>query len=257
MTHSIIKTLREKNDVSLEELSKVLDTSRPTLSKIEKGEGELTTSQIKKASQFFNVSFEALIENKLKDDIGFNVIPSQKRKSSEDEKVRIDITEENLNKFKEVLLYILKKVGAKPNIGQTVIYKLLYFIDFDFYEKHEKQLMGNIYIKNTFGPTPITFTKAVNDMCKNKELEVVKSRYFGKDQTKYLPVRKANIELLNAEEIKHIDNILGKLSNLSASEISEYSHKDVPWITTEDGKPIPYESVFYRTPETSVRRYEE
>jgi len=30
----------------------------------------------------------------------------------------------------------------------TVLYKILYFIDFDYYEKYEEQLMGALYIKN-------------------------------------------------------------------------------------------------------------
>ncbi|QQS18171.1 hypothetical protein IPL68_06065 [Candidatus Saccharibacteria bacterium] len=41
----------------------------------------------------------------------------------------------NPEKLREVLLYVLGKVGAKPNVGETVLYKLLYFIDFDYYEK--------------------------------------------------------------------------------------------------------------------------
>ena len=54
--------------------------------------------------------------------------------------MRINVPQKNFQKFKEVLIYILNSVGAKPNIGETVIYKLLYFIDFDYYEKHEEQL---------------------------------------------------------------------------------------------------------------------
>jgi hypothetical protein len=42
----------------------------------------------------------------------------------------------------------LRKVGGKPNEGMTVIYKRLYFIDFDYYEKYEYQLMGLVYVKN-------------------------------------------------------------------------------------------------------------
>ena len=70
----------------------------------------------------------------------------------------------DVKKFKEVLLYILNKVGAKPNIGETALYKLLYFIDFDFYEKYETQLTGAKYIKNYYGPTPIEFEKIVEGM---------------------------------------------------------------------------------------------
>jgi hypothetical protein len=42
---------------------------------------------------------------------------------------------------------------------------------------------------------------------------------------------------------------------MNAKEISDYSHNDVPWLTTEDGQPIEYESVFYRTRPYSVREY--
>jgi len=52
--------------------------------------------------------------------------------------MRIIISQANVKKFKEVFLYILEKVGARPNIGETALYKLLYFIDFDYYEKYQK-----------------------------------------------------------------------------------------------------------------------
>lgn len=254
---SIIKRLRAKQNVFLEDLAEALGMTRQTLAKVEKGESELSISQAKKASEFFEVPIESIIENKMPQELQINIIPSEKKQVDEKEEIRIDIPEENINKFKEVLLYILEKVGAKPNVGQTVLYKLLYFIDFDFYEKNEKQLMGNIYIKNTFGPTPVAFAKIIKEMSDNQDLEEVNSKFYGKQQRKYLPIRNANLELLNAQEIKHIENVLERLSDLTANQISDYSHKDVPWIITEEGKPIPYESVFYRTPETSVRNYEE
>ena len=105
--------------------------------------------------------------------------------------MRISVPQKNLQKFKEVLLYILNKVGAKENIGETVIYKLLYFIDFDFYEKYEEQLVGATYIKNKYGPTPVEFVKIVEKMIKDGEIEKVKSEYFKLQQTKYLPRQEA------------------------------------------------------------------
>ena len=44
---------------------------------------------------------------------------------------------------------------------------------------------------------------------------------------------------------------------MNAAVISEYAHRDVPWIVTPDQQQIHYESVFYRTPEYSVREYSE
>jgi len=54
-----------------------------------------------------------------------------------------------------------------------------------------------------------------------------------------------------------IDDVLNRLSEMNANQISAYSHGDVPWMTTKDGETIDYESVFYRTPPYSVRAYAE
>ena len=62
--------------------------------------------------------------------------------------------------------------------------------------------------------------------------------------------------LFKAIEVEVIDDVLNKLSDKNAKEISEYSHKDVPWLTTKDGEQINYEAVFYRTEPYSVRSYE-
>jgi uncharacterized phage-associated protein len=184
--------------------------------------------------------------------VSINDVSEKKEK----QEMRIDVPQKNLKKFKEVLLYVLEKVGSKSNVGMTVIYKLLYFIDFDYYEKFEEQLIGATYIKNHYGPTPVEFKKIVENMETKGELETVRSKYFQHDQTKYLPRRESDISVLNAKEIKHIDEVLSRLSDKSATELSDYSHKDVPWITAEDGRPLSYESVFYRTKDTSVREYE-
>lgn len=124
---------------------------------------------------------------------------------------RIVMPRENVKKFKEVLLYILEKVGSKPNVGMTVLYKLLYFIDFDYYEKYEMQLIGAKYMKNTHGPTPVSFAKIVDSMKENNEIEEIKSQYFQYDQKKFLPLRPANLSLLSGQEKDMIDNVLSRL----------------------------------------------
>ena len=156
-----------------------------------------------------------------------------------------------------MFLYILNKVGAKPNIGQTVLYKLLYFIDFDYYELYEEQLMGLKYIKNTFGPTPVDFAKIIKDMEKDGEVEEVRTRYYDKEMTKYLPLVKPDLTSLSARELGHINKTLERLSDKSATELSDFSHKDIPWIGTEYKEIIDYDSVFYRNEITSVREYDE
>jgi uncharacterized phage-associated protein len=168
---------------------------------------------------------------------------------------RISIPQKNLKKFEQVLLYILCKAGSKPNIGETVIYKLLYFIDFNFYEKYEEQLIGATYIKNQYGPTPKEFIKVVDGMIKHNEIIKVKGKYFNFPQTKYLPLISPDLTQLKAHELSIIDDVLNKLSDMNAIQISQYSHEDVPWLTTPEEQPIDYEAVFYRTACYSVREY--
>lgn len=90
-------------------------------------------------------------------------------------------------------------------------------------------------------------------MIKDEDMERVKSSYFNFPQTKYLPRRSPDLSKLSARDLETINQVLNRLSDMNATQISDYSHKDVPWLTTEDGKKIEYESVFYRTPEYSVR----
>ena len=195
-----------------------------------------------------------LIENKPPKEYTYNVI-DDKKEISKDNELRIDIPIENIEKFKQVFLYILKKVGAKPNVGQTVLYKLLYFIDFDYYELFETQLMGLRYIKNHYGPSPVAFAKLVKEMEKDEELEIIKTKRFDHDMTKYLPLVEPDLSLLSAKELAHIDKVLAKHSDKSAKELSEFSHKDIPWISADKQAPIEYEAVFYRNEDTSVREY--
>lgn len=252
--HTFLLELRKNQGISQAFVALKIGVSRASYIEIEKGAKELTLSQAHTIAEIFNVTLFELISGDKTPDIKVSINDAPEKKVQQE--VRIDVPQKNLKKFKEVLLYILEKVGSKSNVGMTVLYKLLYFIDFDYYEKFEEQLVGATYIKNHFGPTPVEFKKIVESMESKGEIETVKSKYFQHEQTKYLPRRVSDISVLNAKEIKHIDEVLFRLSDKSATELSEYSHRDVPWITAEDGQPLSYESVFYRTKDTSVREYE-
>jgi uncharacterized phage-associated protein len=172
--------------------------------------------------------------------------------------LRINIPQERADKFEQTLLYILEKIGGKPNIGKTVLFKLLYFIDFDYYEKYEEQLIGAKYIKNVYGPTPVMFAKIVEQLEKDGKIEKIKSKFYTREQTKYLinPAHKMDFSALSSQELAHIDWEIDRLGTLSAVQISALSHLDTPWVVAQDRKPLEYEMVFYRPDETSVREYE-
>jgi len=251
----VIKNLRKKLNYSQADLAKLIGVSRPTFEKIELGKKELTVSQAQKLAQVFNLSLDDFLAGKVSSEPTL-VITKEKKKKNRVKDMRISVPEKNIVKFKEVLLYILSRVGARPNVGQAVLCKLLYFIDFDFYEKYEKQLMGAVYIKNHHGPTPVGFLDIIEKMKKDKELIEIKKSVYQYKQVKYLPLRKPDLNILSALEKEHIDFELNRLANKNAKEMENYSHQDVPFISADFKAPLDYESVFYRTPDFSVREYD-
>ncbi len=256
MLSKFIQQLRKKNNLTQNFLASKIGVSRPTYMQIEQGKRDLTITEAEKLAFIFGISFEDF--RRAKDSSITAEIKKEKMKSkAKKQEIRISVPQKNLEKFKEVLLYILSKVGGKSNVGEAVIYKLFYFIDFDFYEKFEEQLVGATYIKNHYGPTPVEFKTVVDDMIQGGEVVKVKEKYFNYPQRRYLAVRRPNLDVLSGREIEHIDDVLARLSDKNAKEMENYSHEDIPWKTAEDGKPLSYESVFYRDEHYSVRNYED
>jgi len=247
-----IRSIRERLGYSQEQLAELLSVSRVTVSQMETGRRKLSVSDLKKLSDTLEVPADYLLNPEKEPEV---TIDEVREKEEIIQPMRISVPQERVDKFKEVLLYILNKVGAKPNVGQTVVYKLLYFIDFDYYEQYEEQLIGARYQKNKFGPTPVEFAKIVHTMEEDGDLTQVKNQYFERAQTKYLARRRPDLSVLTAQELQVIEDVLIRLSDKNASEISEYSHGDVPWLATEDGQIIDYELAFYRTPPYTRRRY--
>ena len=249
MLAEFLKKLRLKNGYNQTFVASHIGVSRPTYLEIEKGTRDLTVTEANKLADFYGLSLDSLLNQK---DIILNISEDKKEEKVKNE-IRIDIPQDKVEKMKEVLLYVLSRVGAKPNVGMTVLYKLLYFIDFNYYEKYEDQLIGATYIKNHFGPTPIYFSKIVEDMKKLDELEEVKSQYFLHDQKKFLPKRPANLSKISANELQMIEQVLSQLSDKTAKELSDFSHTDTPWMVKKQGEVLDYESVFYRDVAHSVR----
>jgi len=250
-----IQEQRKKREMTQEYLAKEIGVSRPTYMEIEQGNRDLTITEAQKLAGIFDMSLDDLLSaNKKEIEVDFKEEKTEKIAKPE---IRIILPHANVRKFKEVLLYLLEKVGSRPNIGETAIYKLLYFIDFDYYEKFEEQLTGARYIKNHFGPTPVEFKSITDQMAAKGEIEKIKSKYFQHEQKKYLPRRLADLKVLSAQEIQHIDEVLARLAWKNASELSDYSHSDTPWRVHKAGEEISYETVFYRDNDHSVRNYED
>lgn len=163
----------------------------------------------------------------------------------------------NKEKFKKVLHYLIYKCGLKRNVGKTVLFKLLYFSDFNYFELYEKSLTNESYRKLTHGPAPTHFDLAINELIDESKVEVkIKELPSGKIMYNYNSLQDPLIDL-KEDELAVIDEVIMDLSHMNAKQISEYSHGDMPWKATEDNKIIDYGFVFYRDPQYVKRVYDE
>lgn len=252
-TGIIIKKLREKSGLSQQELSKKVGLPRPALAQVENGKRKICSEELKKFSEIFEVSADYL----LGDMENTRVVLEEDGKNEKKQVIRISVPQIKKNKFKQVILYLLERCAGKPNVGQTVLYKLLYFADFNFYELYEEQMTGATYKRQKFGPVPLEFSEIIRSMEKAGEIKEVKDKYYEYPQIRYLPLVKADLNQLKASEKDVLDKVIDQLSDKSAADISAFSHEDMPWKATKDKQIMDYELVFYRTMPYSVRTYKD
>src|SRR3990167_2382135 len=74
-------------------------------------------------------------------------------------------------KYQNAILYLCQKLGGEVR-GKKKLAKLLYFVDFDFYEKTQKSVTGDVYKALPMGPFPTALDKMTIEMSKKKTLVV-------------------------------------------------------------------------------------
>ncbi len=257
MFASNLTSLRLDSGLTQAEVAGKLGISRATYVSLESSKKSPTLDQLEKLADIFEVPTEQLINNLINQ--SETTVADLELKAPTIDLVPRELPALKAEKLREVLLYVLQKVGAKPNVGETVLYKLLYFIDFDYYEKFGRSITGLSYVKNHYGPTPQlkSFDSVVKAMKKKGELDVAETKFFKHRQKKYLPVVEPILDQLSAHELAHIDEELARLGDSTAQELTSLSHKDTPWIVTDESRPIDYQYAMYRTPVTSVKEPED
>jgi transcriptional regulator with XRE-family HTH domain len=253
-----ITELRKLKGLSQEDLAKSIKISRPSLAQIELGNRSVDVLELQKLSLILEFSLDDFMSKTFSSNNYANQLPEeQHEKNPKKQEERISIPILQVDKFKNVLLYILERCAGKPNVGETVLYKLLYFSDFNYYELYEEHLTGAIYRKLPYGPVPQNLDSIISQMIESGQLQRVKTEYHGYPQTRYLPLEKPDLKELKASEKDVIDKVIEQMSDWSAAMLSNYSHGDKPWKASKEGDEINYELAFYRRPPYSIRVYQD
>lgn len=255
---SNITKLRKEANLSQQEVADSIGMARATYAGLEINKRPPNLDEIRNISNFYQIDPINLISEEHPEMTGSKKL--QTLSYAKDTTTQITYsTPSEFEKFRAVFLYILEKIGAKPNVGETVIYKIMYFIDFDFYEKTRRSITGTQYVHNHYGPTPVKrdYDIFIKKLVDAGDIVVVTSKRFTYQQKKYLPNKTPDLSAINGEELAHIDFELDRLGNKSRDELTSLSHKDMPWLATKQNELIDYQLAMYRTPVTSVKLEDE
>lgn len=153
----------------------------------------------------------------------------------------------NNKKYQDTIAYLCHKLGGEVR-GKKKLAKLLYFIDFDFYEKNQKLITGDVYRALPMGPFPTALEDITAEMATKKILAIEQTE----GSAGYLPTEiyrslvDSESSALNEEEKKMIDRVVVRYGHLNGKQLEELSHAEAPYVATELRKDIAYELAFYR-----------
>lgn len=214
-----IKKLRKDAGLSQQDVADKLGMARATYASLEVDRREPDLGELKAIADFYEISMMELVAEEGDDWPGVihEPAPTYHRGSSSDS---ANAKKPSALKLQQILLYITGQIGARPNIGESALYKLLYIIEREFTEKYGYSLTGISFVQSRFGPAP---TKALGatlkDMQTSGQLEIVATKHFSNTNKKYLPVASIDLTAINAAELQHIDQILAMHANKTAAEL--------------------------------------
>jgi uncharacterized phage-associated protein len=150
-------------------------------------------------------------------------------------------------KYKQIILYICSKLGKKVR-GKKKLAKLLYFVDFDFFEKNQKHFTGDKYKALPMGPFPVSLNEITHEMEKEKVLKIESvNEHNGYNATEvYTCLKEPKISVFSKEEKGMLDRVIKKYGSLNGKQLEDLTHAEAPYLGTEPKKEIAYELAFYR-----------
>ncbi|MCX6807802.1 MAG: DUF4065 domain-containing protein [Patescibacteria group bacterium] len=218
MKNLIIK-LRKANRLSQSELANQIGISRPTLVSLEKGERDMTISELRKLSKIFDIPMEIILDEKLSDGSKANAQ---------------NFTKQSFQRFRDLILQCIK-YGSDTDgkITKTKLAKLVYLCDFACYYKFLKPISGFEYRRLSQGPVAIQFF----DIIDTDESICVENR--GRAMMISLSEQPSKLELTKDEEAM-VKTICKKWKGAGTQEIVDFTHSQIPWRICRDGEVIPY-----------------
>jgi uncharacterized phage-associated protein len=150
-------------------------------------------------------------------------------------------------RYKEAILYLCDKLGGEIR-GKKKLAKLLYYIDFDHFEKTHKPITRDMYKALPMGPFPESMPRIIEQLSKTKKLRVKLEKEKGGYQPTeiYTRLKKPDLSIFTKEEKETLERVIKLYGHLNGKQLEDLSHVEAPYVATEPKQEIAYELAYYR-----------
>ena len=153
----------------------------------------------------------------------------------------------NQKKYKNAIIFFAKRI-QNGTLGKLKMMKLLYFLDFDYFEKYGKSITGDEYLRFANGPVPRMAEKILKEM-NGKDIKITTKKIGNgyKDQQHIESTSKEfDVNVFEKEELLMLEEIATKWEKFTGTEMKNASHGEAPWIATKPDEVIDYNLALYR-----------
>jgi len=204
-----------------DQVATAIGVSRPTYVLIEKGQKDITLSQVEVLAAMFRVSLDEL-------------------RGAPDGVSAITDSQSSVEKYKQMIMSALR-YGADTKdhkITKTKLAKLVYLADFTWYYNHLTPMSGMSYRRLPRGPVADVYFRAIDEMVEEGQLNLEESgRAFMISMAEGgEPPRNK----LSDHELKMIEEIALAWKDKQTEAVVDFTHEQLPWQICREGEVIPY-----------------
>jgi uncharacterized phage-associated protein len=140
----------------------------------------------------------------------------------------------SLEKMASMVSYLASRTS---DLYKTKLNKLLFYADFANYYVHGSSISGSRYVHLPYGPVPDSYEETLETLNHYGVIDV--SKQNSADLVR--PGDNSATDFLSPEEIRSLDWVLETFGGMSASQLTEISHREKAYKNTRAGEEIAYE----------------
>jgi len=138
-------------------------------------------------------------------------------------------------RYRQAVLFFLHQCESR-RMGKVKLMKLLYYLDFDHFEKHGRSVTGDRYLRFPLGPLP-------------EHGEAVLERMVAEGQVQirgWKPLIPCDLSVFSSSELVVLRSVCARWRYATKQEIVDASHREPTWTEVQAGREVPYVYAYLR-----------